>query len=151
MANTTADKLAKLNATKADLKAALAEKGQTVGDVFSEYPAAVRAISGGGTVALKTGVAMAANQNGIIIPNAKDLTFIAVSISNSDSFSNGIASAIVYMPNGEYQAAVCYKPPLSDDPQCITGEPSGIMIDSDSIFSQRFPFNTALEYTYFAF
>lgn len=42
---TTADKLQKLAATKADLKAALAEKGQTVGDVFSEYPAAIRAIS----------------------------------------------------------------------------------------------------------
>lgn len=45
---TIADKLAKLNATKADLKAALAEKGQTVGDVFSTYPAAVRAIETGG-------------------------------------------------------------------------------------------------------
>lgn len=44
MANTTADKLALLQATKANLKAALAEKGQTVGDVFSTYPAAVRAI-----------------------------------------------------------------------------------------------------------
>lgn len=41
---TTSEKLAKLAATKADLKAALAEKGQTVGDVFSAYPAAVRAI-----------------------------------------------------------------------------------------------------------
>lgn len=48
MANTTADKLALLEATKADLKAALAEKGQTVGDVFSTYPAAVRAIETGG-------------------------------------------------------------------------------------------------------
>lgn len=37
MANTTADKLEKLNATKADLKAALAEKGQTVGDVYSVH------------------------------------------------------------------------------------------------------------------
>ena len=45
---TIADKLAKLNATKADLKAALAEKGQTVGEVFSAYPAAVRAIETGG-------------------------------------------------------------------------------------------------------
>lgn len=44
MANTTADKLNKLADTKADLKAALAEKGQTVGDVFSTYPAAVRAV-----------------------------------------------------------------------------------------------------------
>ena len=41
---TIADKLAKLAATKADLKSALAEKGQTVGDVFSAYPAAVRAV-----------------------------------------------------------------------------------------------------------
>ena len=53
MANTTADKLAKLNATKADLKAALAEKGQTVGEVFSEYPAAVRAIETGAAVAVR--------------------------------------------------------------------------------------------------
>ena len=45
---TIADKLAKLNETKADLKAALLEKGQTVGDVFSTYPDAVRAISSGG-------------------------------------------------------------------------------------------------------
>lgn len=42
MANTTADKLAKLESTKADLKAAILEKGGSVGDVFSEYPAAVR-------------------------------------------------------------------------------------------------------------
>ena len=34
----------RLSGIKADLKAALAEKGQTVGDVFSTYPAAVRAI-----------------------------------------------------------------------------------------------------------
>ena len=56
MANTTADKLALLEATKADLKAALAEKGQTVGDVFSTYPAAVRAIeTGGGTATVQIG------------------------------------------------------------------------------------------------
>ena len=54
MANTTADKLALLEATKADLKAALAEKGQTVGDVFSTYPAAVRAIETGGEAATLT-------------------------------------------------------------------------------------------------
>lgn len=55
---TIADKLAKLNTTKEELKAALAEKGQTVGEVFSTYPAAVRAIeTGGGTtdVSIKTG------------------------------------------------------------------------------------------------
>ena len=40
----------RLAGIKADLKSALAEKGQTVGDEFSAYPAAVRAIeTGGGT------------------------------------------------------------------------------------------------------
>ena len=34
----------RLMGIKADLKAALAEKGQTVGEVFSAYPAAVRAV-----------------------------------------------------------------------------------------------------------
>lgn len=44
---TSADKLALLKATKADLKAALTEKGQTPGDVFSDYPDLVRAIETG--------------------------------------------------------------------------------------------------------
>lgn len=48
---TLEEKEVALQETKADLKAALAEKGQTVGEVFSAYPAAVRAIeTGGGTV-----------------------------------------------------------------------------------------------------
>lgn len=38
----------RLSGIKADLKSALAEKGQTVGEVFSTYPAAVRAIESGG-------------------------------------------------------------------------------------------------------
>lgn len=41
---TTADKLNRVLATKNDLKAALIEKGQDPGDVFSQYPAKVRAI-----------------------------------------------------------------------------------------------------------
>ena len=41
---TTADKLNKVLATKNDLKAALIEKGQDPGDIFSQYPAKVRAI-----------------------------------------------------------------------------------------------------------
>lgn len=49
MAGTTTDKLERLMQTKADIKSALIEKGQTPGDVFSEYPDMVRAISGGGT------------------------------------------------------------------------------------------------------
>lgn len=44
---TTADKLAKLAATKAELRQAILEKGQNAGEVFSEYPAAVRAIETG--------------------------------------------------------------------------------------------------------
>lgn len=44
----TADKLNRLKQTKADMKAALIEKGQTPGDVFADYPAKVRAIETGG-------------------------------------------------------------------------------------------------------
>lgn len=51
---TIADKLAKLNTTKEELKAALAEKGQTVGEVFSAYPAAVRAIEAGSSIETAT-------------------------------------------------------------------------------------------------
>lgn len=43
----TADKLALLKATKADLKAALTEQGQTPGEVFETYPDLVRAIETG--------------------------------------------------------------------------------------------------------
>lgn len=41
---TTADKLNELKQTKANLKAALTEQGQTPGDVLSDYPDLVRAI-----------------------------------------------------------------------------------------------------------
>ena len=44
---TTAEKLAHAKAVKADLKAALTEKGQTPGDVFETYPDMVRAIKTG--------------------------------------------------------------------------------------------------------
>ncbi len=43
----TADKLAKLSATKADLKAALTEKGMNPGNEFDTYPNLVRAIATG--------------------------------------------------------------------------------------------------------
>lgn len=53
----TTDKLQRLRETKADLKAALAEKGQAVGDKFSEYPAAVRKVQTGIDTADATAVA----------------------------------------------------------------------------------------------
>lgn len=42
--STTAEKLSLLLNTKDDIKAALAEKGQTAGDVFSTYADKIRAI-----------------------------------------------------------------------------------------------------------
>ncbi|MCX4371942.1 MAG: hypothetical protein OSJ58_08930 [Dysosmobacter sp.] len=44
---TISEKLAKLLATKADIKAAIKEKGQIPGDVFADYPAKIRAIQTG--------------------------------------------------------------------------------------------------------
>lgn len=60
--NTTACKSALIRQTKTLTKLYLAEKGQTVGDVFSTYPAAVRAIdTGGGTATLTVGYAGESN------------------------------------------------------------------------------------------
>lgn len=44
----TADKLSKLLETKEAIKQAIESKGQTVGDVFADYPAAIQNIEGGG-------------------------------------------------------------------------------------------------------
>lgn len=44
---TIAQKLEKLLATKADIKAAIAEKGQIPGDVFADYPDKIREIQTG--------------------------------------------------------------------------------------------------------
>ena len=57
----TTDKLNRLKQTKADLKAALIEKGQTPGDVFADYPAKVRAIKTGGGGTDVSGVTAAAS------------------------------------------------------------------------------------------
>lgn len=57
----TADKLALLKATKAGLKAALTEQGQTPGDVFETYPDLVRAIETGVTLPTLTSPGAAAD------------------------------------------------------------------------------------------
>ena len=51
---TIADKLSLLQQTKADIKAAIIEKGQSVADAdpFSSYPQKIRAIEGGGSTAV---------------------------------------------------------------------------------------------------
>jgi hypothetical protein len=65
----TTDKLNRLKQTKADLKAALIEKGQNPGDVFSDYPDMVRAIEGGGEQAAPE---ITVDENGLIIATAGD-------------------------------------------------------------------------------
>lgn len=57
----TADKLALLKATKADLKTALTEQGQSPGDVFETYPDLVRAIQTGVTLPTLTSPGAAAD------------------------------------------------------------------------------------------
>ena len=66
----TADKLNRLKQTKAELKAALTEKGQNPGNVFAEYPAKVRAIkTGGGEQATPV---IAVSDSGLITATAGD-------------------------------------------------------------------------------
>lgn len=78
MANTTADKLAKLNATKADLKAAINGSGNTVGAVFSAYPAAIT--SG------KTAIAQAITAKGV--DTAANATFQQMAANIGQILSN---------------------------------------------------------------
>ena len=94
---TTADKLAKLNATKADLKAAIKEKGQTVGDVFSTYPAAVRAIETGA----KMETVLVSNQAmfELYVVNVKDGYAIPSMIDSAGGESSFVlkGSAVIFM------------------------------------------------------
>lgn len=77
MANTTADKLAKLNATKADLKAAINGSGNTVGAVFSAYPAAIT--SG------KTAIAQAITEKGVETEETDTFAQMAANIGQIDT------------------------------------------------------------------
>ena len=150
---TTADKLARLSETKALLKTRLTEKGLDVASENNFYNLAdkVGEISGGG-ISVKTGVVTPSSERGIIIPNSSNLTFITVSISNSDNFSTGIASATAYISNKGSYFSVVYQPVLSGNkPQCVTGEGARVAIDNDAILSFNFPFNEKFEYSYFAF
>lgn len=77
----------RLMGIRADLKAALAEKGQTVGDVFSTYPAAVRAISSG---SLKSGFLYSTGGDYTIeIPEEQPLSFAAVFYATQSPSSFG--------------------------------------------------------------
>lgn len=74
--STTSEKLSFLLNAKADMKAALAEKGMEVGDVFSTYPDKIRAIpseivasdDGNGNVTLAiAGATISYNDGNVII------------------------------------------------------------------------------------
>lgn len=69
---TIANKLAKLKTTKAEIKAALEEAGQSVGDVFDTYPAAIRAVVSSGAK-IATGSYVGTGKYGPDNPNS--LTF----------------------------------------------------------------------------
>lgn len=69
---TIANKLAKLKTTKAEIKAALEEAGQSVGDVFDTYPAAIRAVVSSGAK-IATGSYVGTGTYGESNPNS--LTF----------------------------------------------------------------------------
>ncbi|MCI7473170.1 MAG: hypothetical protein MSB10_05760 [Clostridiales bacterium] len=105
MANTTADKLAKLNATKADLKAALAEKGQTVGDVFSTYPAAVRAIKTGTTID-KVKVTNNSSRTKILSVAYVDSNIRPIEIDAGSSYNNCVKGSIAFWCNSVYGASI---------------------------------------------
>ena len=114
MANTTADKLALLEATKANLKAALAEKGQTVGDVFSTYPAAVRAIeTGGGSVTITFG-AVDVEEAYVVYTDQEGNAQSLSNPSPGQSFTALKGSACCVIASGSYVGTGSHDFPVSE-------------------------------------
>lgn len=98
---TIADKLAKLSETKADLKAALIEKGQTVGDVFSDYPAAVRTIETGGKTATLTIYASFPKGSTAVYIQTSDSCLKLSSVASGQTYTIVVPSiAIVHYDSG---------------------------------------------------
>lgn len=85
MANTTADKLALLEATKAAMKSAINGSGSTVGDVFSAYPVAIT--SG------KSAIAQAVTDKGV--ETAATDTFAQMAVNIEQIETGGVESVSV--------------------------------------------------------
>lgn len=89
MAGTTADKLQHLLAVKQDLKDAITEKGQSVGDVLSAYPDAVRAIQSGIDTGDATAAAADLRSGKTAYVKGKKISGTMATYSGSSATSNG--------------------------------------------------------------
>ena len=85
MANTTDDKLELLKATKEDFKAAFAECGRTVSEVFATYPDVVREIGAGGGTATVSLSLTGTNFTGYVLDSSGGYNAIE---SSQNVFSN---------------------------------------------------------------
>ena len=102
-------KLNKITSTKTDLAAALAEKGQTVGDVFSTYGDAVRAIETGGA---KDTAAVDIKYSGAGAPTLylvdKDYNYITYKVANGDKQFEVNSPSIITFSGGQMLANASY-------------------------------------------
>ena len=128
----TADKLNRLKQTKADLKAALTEKGQNPGNVFSQYPAMVRAIQTGGEQATPV---IEVSNGGLITATAGDKSATKqLSTQSGKTITPGateqIAVAAGKYVTGDVKVAAVENTGGADGMQII-GYASGIAPDYD--------------------
>lgn len=109
---TTADKFNKLAQTKVDLKAALAEKGQTVGDVFADYPAAVRAIETGSPKEYAEVFGQAA-------PMSNTYVYYVLDGEPKSAYVPSVGGSRMYISNVDKNTIICA---TSSDPLSAVGD-----------------------------
>ncbi len=146
---TIANKLAKLKTTKAEIKAALEEAGQSVGDVFDTYPAAIRAVVSSGAK-IVTGSYVGTGTYGESNPNSLTFDFepkfVLIFWAEAGNANNGMA----YLTD---EGGCSYKPAGSNGQWFYVSEITVTVANnvitwySTSIQSQM---NGAAMYRYFA-
>ena len=125
MANTTADKLAKLEATKSALKSAINGSGSTVGDKFADYPPA---ITNG-----RAGIAAAITEKGVQTPADAPFDVLEANVRKIESGAKTILAKFNNASEMSYPTVYYATPDSSEKLTIRPGEYKEVEIVASSI------------------